>query len=444
MTPQQIMVAIVDDEADMRESISQWLELSGFRTESFENAEAALERLDRSFPGVVITDIKMPGMGGMALLRKLLGMDTALPVIVITGHGDVPMAVEAMRLGAYDFIEKPFDPERLTDLARRAGEARRLALDNRALRRELADGSVLKQKLAGESAPMRRLREDILDIAQADGHVLIEGETGTGKSLVARALHAVGPRGGRPMEALSCAAHGGDDLMGRLFGPAPEDAGLPLTAAVQGGTLCLEDIETLPEPVQARLLAFIDGAGTPPETRIIAIAGHGERAEGVLRSDLYFRLAAARIDLPPLRMRGEDVLHLFTRALERCAEEYGCPAPEIGAGEAARLLRLSWPGNLRQLFTMAERAVLQGRRDPAVLGTLLDEAARGEHGEESAGCAVGRPLREHVEAFEKMLIDSTMRRHRGAVAKVMDELHIPRRTLNEKMAKYGLSRSDYL
>ncbi|MCC6008160.1 MAG: response regulator, partial [Rhodobacteraceae bacterium] len=178
--PETIRIAIVDDEQDMRQSISQWLELSGHQTESFASAEEALRAIGPNYPGIVISDIKMPGMDGMSFLKRLMGMDSTLPVIMITGHGDVAMAVAAMRMGAYDFLEKPFNPDRMTELARRATQARRLTLDNRALRRELADGTVLMRKLMGTSTVMERLREDILDLAQADGHVLIEGETGTG------------------------------------------------------------------------------------------------------------------------------------------------------------------------------------------------------------------------------------------------------------------------
>ena len=209
-------VAIVDDEADMRASISQWLALSGFDTETFPSAEDALKSIGPEFPGVVVSDIKMPGMDGMAFLKKLMGMDSGLPVILITGHGDVPMAVEAMRVGAFDFLEKPFNPDRMTELAKRATQARRLTLDNRALRKELADGTVIMKKLIGGSPAMERLREDILDIGQADAHVLIDGETGTGKTLVAHALHAVGPRALRKFSTISCAAWSEDQLAARL------------------------------------------------------------------------------------------------------------------------------------------------------------------------------------------------------------------------------------
>ena len=201
-------VAIVDDEADMRQSISQWLALSGFETETYGSAEEALKKIGADYPGVVISDIKMPGMDGMAFLKRLMSLDGGLPVIMITGHGDVPMAVEAMRIGAYDFLEKPFNPDRMTELTKKATQSRRMTLDSRALRRELSDGTMLMQKLIGTSGEMERLREDILDLGQADGHVLIDGETGTGKTLVAHALHAVGPRASKKFVTISCAEIG--------------------------------------------------------------------------------------------------------------------------------------------------------------------------------------------------------------------------------------------
>jgi len=437
-------VAIVDDEQDMRQSISQWLALSGFDTETFACAEDALKAIGSDWPGVVVSDIKMPGMDGMVFLKRLMSQDSGLPVIMITGHGDVPMAVEAMRLGAWDFLEKPFNPDRMTELAKRATQARRMTLDNRALRKELSDGSGIMQKLIGASAAMDRLREDILDLGQADGHVLIDGETGTGKTLVAHALHAVGPRAGKKFASLSCAAYSEDVLAARLFGPVEEGGPLPLVEEARGGTVLLEDVEALSQGLQARLLTFINDQGTPAETRIVAICNdhqQGRTVEDALRPDLYYRLSALKITLPPLRSRGEDILTLFTRMTEQFAEEYGCEAPAITAQEAAQLLQAPWPGNVRQLINVAERAVLQNRRGSGSIASLLMTE------NEAAGPAIsteGKPLKEYVESFEKMLIDNTMRRHKGSITAVMDELCLPRRTLNEKMAKYALSRSDYL
>ncbi len=439
---QGLTVAIVDDEPDMRDSISQWLGLSGYRTEVFASAEDALKVIGPDWPGVVVSDIRMPGMDGMAFLKRLMGLDSGLPVIMITGHGDVPMAVEAMRLGAMDFMEKPFNPDRMTELVKKASQARRMTLDNRALRRDLSEGQQVMSKLVGASPAMDRLREDILDLGQADGHVLIDGETGTGKTLVAHALHAVGPRATKRFVQISCAAYNDEALTARLFGPLED--GLPAVEESRGGTLCLEDVEALSDPVQARLLAFIAEQGAPAETRIIAISnarGEGRRAEDSLRPDLFYRLSALQITVPPLRQRGEDILSLFNRTTEQFADEYGCEPPQVTAQEAAQLLQAPWPGNVRQLINVAERAVLQNRRGTGSITSLL--MTEGDEARE-ATTTEGKPLKEYVESFEKMLIDNTMRRHKGSISAVMDELCLPRRTLNEKMAKYGLSRGDYL
>lgn len=436
-------VAIIDDEADMRQSISQWLALSGFDTETYASAEEALRRIGADFPGIVVSDVRMPGIDGMTLLRRLLGVDPALPVILVTGHGDVPMAVEAMRVGAFDFLEKPFNPDRMTELAKRATTLRRQSLESRALRRELSDGATIMHMLIGTSAAMARLREDILDLGQADGHVLIDGETGTGKTLVAHALHAVGPRAGRKFISVACAAFTPDVLAARIFG-AEGEAAIPLIEEARGGTLCLEDVETLAPALQARLLAFLDAQGTPPETRVIAICNDhapDTTVEDVLRPDLLFQLGGHKIILPPLRARGEDILTLFATIAGRFAEEYGCEAPEVSTQEAAQLLQSPWPGNVRQLVSIAERAVLQARRGQGSIASLLmaDIEAAGP-----ARTTEGKSLKDHVDAFERLLIDATMRRHKGSIVAVMEELALPRRTLNEKMTKYGLTRQDYV
>lgn len=439
-------IAIVDDEQDMRHSISQWLALSGFDTETFASGEEALKGLGADYPGIVVSDIRMPGMDGMQLLKKIKGLDSTLPVIMITGHGDVPMAVEAMRIGAFDFLEKPFNPDRMTALAKKATTARRLTLDNRALRRELSDGSALIKKLIGQSPPMARLKEDILDLGQADGHVLIEGETGTGKTLVAHALHAVGARSKKKFVLLGCAGHDEQTLSRMLFGPADEGGPIPAMEEARGGTLVLEDIDALSQPLQVQLLGAMNEQGNPGETRIVAISNLQEQnktCEDVLRPDLFYRLAALRITVPPLRHRGEDILALFTRLGEQFAEEYGCEAPQVSAEDAAQLLQAPWPGNVRQLINMVERAVLQNRRGSGTIASLL-MADTEEEDAKTAMTTEGKPLKEFVDAFERMLIDNTMRRHKGSIVSVMEELCLPRRTLNEKMAKYGLQRSEYL
>ncbi len=440
-------VAIIDDEADMRESVAQWLQLSGFEPVSFEAAEPALKAVGTDFDGVVISDIRMPGMDGMALLRRLQSIDPGLPVILMTGHGDVPMAVEAMRIGAFDFVEKPFDPERLAELCQRGGEIRARTLETRALRRELADGSVVIRRLMGSSPVVEKLREQILDVAQADGHVLVVGETGTGKSLVASALHACGPRANKPLVTLNCASVAPELVEPMLFG-GPGWPEKPLIEQAEGGTLCLEEIDALQPAAQARLLEVINANDTIGGTaryniRIIAVSSglaQGMPSE-VLRNDLYFRLAGLVIETPPLRARGEDILTLFSHFTVQFAEEYGCEPPLLGAGDAANLVQAPWPGNIRQLINLAERAVLQARRgDNNISALLIDD------GFQAPAMPVDgeKPLKEHVDAFEKMLIDHALRRNQGNVSAVMTELALPRRTLNEKMAKYGLTRQDYL
>ena len=438
-------IAIVDDEKDMRLSVSQWLALSGYDTETYATATDALASIGQDYPGIVISDIKMPGMDGMQFLKKLMSQDSALPVIMITGHGDVPMAVEAMRLGAFDFLEKPFDPDNMSRMAKKACNARRLTLDNRQLRRELSDGNELLKKIMGKSSAMEKMREDILDLAQSDGHVLIDGETGTGKTLVAHALHAVGAKAGRKFVLISCSAFDEEALNRRLFGPVnPEDPFLPAIEEARGGSLVLEDIETLSDACQAKLLQVLNEQGTPAETRIFAISNlqeAGQTLQTQLRSDLFYRLGQLHITVPPLRQRGDDILVMFNKYCAEFADEYGCDAPAISAQEAAQLLQAPWPGNVRQLINVAERAALQSRRGEGTISSLLMSDTNDVT---SVVTTEGKPLKEYVESFEKMLIGNTMRRHKGSIAKVMDELCLPRRTLNEKMAKYGLQRADFL
>jgi DNA-binding NtrC family response regulator len=259
--------------------------------------------------------------------------------------------------------------------------------------------------------------------------------------LIATALHACGPRAGRAFVRIRCAAWDEEALVGRLFGPA-SGADAPAVARARGGTLCLEDIESLPPAIQGRLLQLIGERGDMPDLRVIGVCNctdPGGAAADTLRPDLYYRIAAMQLTAPPLRQRGEDILDLFTRFADQFAEEYGCPAPQLSVQNAAQLMQASWPGNVRQLITFAERAVLQDRGGGAALSGLFGEPAA-----EQGAAKPGKPLKDYVEAFERMLIDSALRRHNGSVAAVMDELVVPRRTLNEKMAKYGLSRADYL
>jgi len=343
------------------------------------------------------------GMDGMELLRRIHSIDANLPVILITGHGDVQMAVEAMRIGAFDFIEKPFDPERLADLVRRAGQTRRLMLDNRTLRRELSDGTVLLKKLIGSSPIMNQLREDILDLAQADGPVLIQGETGTGKSIVAHALHACGPKQGKPYVAIDCAALSEAELNTRLFGTAEGETDAVFGQNV-GGTLCLENIDAMGESSQTALLAALNAdersaVDDQPSFRVIStttvVRGEIDPVEKNLRPDLFYRLTGLQVAVPPLRDRGEDILTLFNKYAQRFSDEYGCETPELSAADAALLLSADWPGNVRQIINLAERIVLRYRRGTETVSSILSD----ESGETGTPTADERPLKEHVEAL---------------------------------------------
>ena len=437
-------VAIIDDERDMRLSISQWLSLSGYEPESFASAEDALASINSNYPGVVISDIKMPGMDGIKLLKRLMGLDSQLPVILITGHGDVPMAVEAMRLGAFDFLEKPFEPEDLSQLIKLAAQKRRLTLESRELRQELSDSSKIIKKLAGSSKVLLKLKEDILDFSQSDAFVLVEGETGSGKTLVAHALHAVSQKMARALITVHCSAYDEPTLTRRLFGPIEEtDSFLPAFEEAKGGTLILEDIERLSIDLQGKLLEKLEVLENSSEIRLITISNHSspQFAKKILRGDLYFRLSSLKISVPSLRKRGNDIIDLFSQYALSFAEEYGCAPPVLTPEQTSQLMQAPWPGNVRQLINIAEQIIIQSRRGELNISSLLMIS---EENIDNTITSDGKPLKLYVEAFEKSLIENSMRKHKGSINKVMEELLIPRRTLNEKMAKYSLNRSNFL
>ena len=437
-------VAIIDDERDMRLSISQWLSLSGYKPESFVSAEDALASINSNYPGVVISDIKMPGMDGIQLLKKLMGQDSQLPVILITGHGDVPMAVEAMRLGAFNFLEKPFEPEDLSQLIKLAAQKRRLTLESRELRKELSDSSKIIKKLIGSSKALLKLKEDILDFSQSDAFVLIEGETGSGKTLVAHALHAVSQKMAKALITIHCSAYDEPTLTRRLFGPTEKtDSFLPAFEEAKGGTLILEDIERLPMDIQGKLLDKLVTLEKSSEIRLITVSNHSSPTftKKILREDLYFRLSSLKISVPSLRKRGNDILDLFSQYSLSFAEEYGCLPPILTQEQSSQLMQAPWPGNVRQLINIAEQTIIQSRRGEFNLPSLLMVS---EEDMNNTITSDGKPLKLYVEAFEKSLIENSIRKHKGSINKVMEELLIPRRTLNEKMAKYSLNRSNFI
>lgn len=456
MTGEAGQVLFIDDEMPMRVSVQQWLQLAGFAAEAFETPEPALDRLTPDFPGVLVTDVRMPRTDGLTVLAQALERDGDLPVILVTGHGDVAMAVEAMRRGAYDFLEKPFEPDRLTEVIRRACEKRRLVLENRGLRR-LAGGQGIETRLIGTSRAMRDLRREVLELAATSASVLIHGETGAGKELVARCLHDFGPRPPRPFVAVNGGAIPDSMAESELFGHEPG----AFTGAAQrrigriehahGGTLFLDEVESIPLNTQIRLLRALQertierlGSNKPVAVDIRLVAASKvdlleEADAGRFRADLYYRLNVAELHIPPLRARGEDIPLLFDWFAADFASRHGRTPQPLEPADLDALLAHDWPGNVRELRNLAERHVLSlGRGGVAAL------LRRRPVGGVAAAEPPRRPLPEMVDAYEKRLIEQALERCHGDIKAVMDLLEIPRRTLNEKMAKFGLERGRYL
>ncbi|MCV6545743.1 MAG: sigma-54 dependent transcriptional regulator [Cohaesibacter sp.] len=451
-------VLLVDDQSDMRESIAQFFDLAGYKVQQFSRAKDALPHITKSFEGIVLSDIKMPDMDGNALLQHCQTIDKELPVILITGHGDVPMAVVAMRSGAYDFIEKPFDPELLVDVVARACDKRNLVLENRRLRHSLDEAGQLGGRLVGTSDVMHRLREDILTYAQTDASILIIGETGTGKELVARALHNQSNRKQHNFAAINCAAIPDTMFESEMFG---HEAGAftGANAKRQGwferadkGTLFLDELSALPFALQPKLLRALQereitrlgGTKTlPVDLRVISATNLDlEKAaqEGTFRADLLYRLNSVELHLPPLRERGEDALILFDLFTYRFGQRYNHKSPTPDAADRIALLSYNWPGNVRQLINIAERYVLRNIRTPTSVEPLLN----GTNTIDASANETNIALKDRMDAFEAAIIRQTLNDTAGNIAKAMEKLDLPRRTLNEKMAKYAIERSDFL
>ena len=446
-------VMIIDDEEHLRVTLGQTLELAGYRPLPFPSAEQALATLDRDFSGVVISDIRMPGMDGMSLLREIRQRDPDLPVVLITGHGDVSTAVEAMREGAWDFLEKPFPGERLGEVVRRGVEKRRLSLENRFLKAELeAQQTAPGPRLVGRTPAIKRLSSMVQRISQVEADVLLFGETGAGKDLVARAIHERSARGGRPFVAINCGAVPESTIESELFG---HEKGA-FTGAVerrigkfehaQGGTVFLDEIESMPLSLQVKLLRVLQersierlgsNQAVPLDIRVIAATKVDLKAAaeaGDFREDLYYRLNVVTLPIPPLRERREDIPLLFQHFAVVAANRSGLEAPPLDAAGTSALLAHDWPGNVRELRNLAERYVLLGVTCDYRLEALL-EGGDNEGGE--------LPLPRQVELFEKSLISQALARHQGRVSEVCDALDVPRKTLYDKLKKHGLKAEDY-
>jgi two-component system C4-dicarboxylate transport response regulator DctD len=436
-------VMMVDDESSIRSAVEQWLSLSDFEVQLFSRAEECLAALPAHFAGVILSDVRMPGMGGLALLAEVQKRDADLPVILLTGHGDVPMAVEAMRDGAYDFLEKPFSPETLLGSLRRALDKRRLILENRALHEQADNRAKLDATLLGVSRGLQTLRRQVLDLAALPVNVLIRGETGSGKELVARCLHDFGPRAAKPFVALNCAAIPEQLFEAELFG---HESGAFTGASgkrigkleyADGGTLFLDEIESMPLAQQVKLLRVLQeqklerlgsNQSIRVDLRIVAATKPDlldEARAGRFREDLAYRLNIAELRLPPLRDRREDIPLLFETFARNAAERLGRTFPPLSGAQLSHLLSHDWPGNVRELANVAERQVLG-----------LDEPA--------PGIDPGQSLAAQQEAFEAQCLRAALTRHKGDVKAVLEELQLPRRTFNEKLQRHGLSREMFL
>ncbi|MFQ8432276.1 sigma-54-dependent transcriptional regulator [Amaricoccus sp. W119] len=438
-------VMLVEDDPDLRAATRQMLMLAGFEVLAFEAAPPALARLDDGFEGPIVTDIRMPRMTGLQLFDRVKALDPDLPVILVTGHGDIDLAVAALKDGAYDFIPKPFEAERLVNAARRAAEKRRLVLENRRLRAAAAEPPD-DVPLLGDSPGIRHLRETIRGVADMDVDVLILGETGAGKEVVARLLHHWSPRARHNFVALNCGALPESVLESELFG---HEAGAFTGAQkrrigriehANKGTLFLDEIESCPPAVQVKLLRVLETREVEPlgtnerrvlDLRVVAatkVDFSDPVARGTFREDLYYRLNVVTLRIPPLRERKEDAPLHFAHFARAAAERFGRPVPEIGPAVAAHLAGHDWPGNVRELAHYADRVVL-GVEGPA--------PAR------IAGAAPEPTLPERVERFEAEEIRAALRASGGDARAAMESLGLPKKTYYDKLRRYGIARTDF-
>ncbi|MBL1377541.1 sigma-54-dependent transcriptional regulator [Zobellella iuensis] len=427
-----IEVWLVEDDDDVRQTLLQTLLLSDIKARGFARAEQALQALMPEAPVVVLSDVRMPGMDGLALLQQLQQRDAELPVLLLTGHGDIPMAVAAMRLGAQDFFEKPYEPEQLLHSLRRAMDKRALVLENRRLRQQLAanQGQPL---LLGHTPQIEQLRRQIDNIADTNASVLILGETGTGKEMVARSLHQGSGRKGH-FVALNCTALPESIFESEMFGAEPgaftgvTKRRIGKIEHANGGTLFLDEIEGMPLALQAKMLRVLQESVLERlggnklievDARVVAATKLDlltASEAGLFRADLYFRLNVVTLYLPPLRERRADIPLLFLHFVEQAKAQYNREVPAPSDHLLQQLLKRNWPGNVRELRHHAEQYVL------GVLPSQENE--------------VRLSLPQQLAELEQQLIQAAMARADGNVALAAERLGIPRKTLYDKLAKY--------
>ncbi|HGO6127342.1 Fis family transcriptional regulator [Burkholderia cepacia] len=441
----RLQVIYIEDDALVRRASVQSLQLAGFDVAGFESAEAAEKAIVADTAGAIVSDIRLPGASGLDVLAQCRERVPDVPVILVTGHGDISMAVQAMRDGAYDFIEKPFAAERLIETVRRALERRELVLENHALRRELAGQNVVAPRIIGRSPAIEQVRKLIANVAPTDASVLINGDTGAGKELIARSLHELSPRRDKPFIAVNCGALPEPMFESEMFGYEPG----AFTGAAKrrvgkleyasGGTLFLDEIESMPLALQVKLLRVLqDGVlerlGSNQPIRVncrVVAAAKGDMSElvaaGTFRRDLLYRLNVVTIALPPLAERREDIVPLFEHFMLDAAVRYARPAPVLTDRQRASLMQRDWPGNVRELRNAADRFVLGVADMPQETGANDGDADNEQ------------TLKERIEQFERAVIAEALNQTGGAVAATADRLHVGKATLYEKMKRYGLS-----
>lgn len=402
---------------------------------TFGSAEKALVAFDEDPPSAVVSDVRLPGMSGLELLDVVWQRDCDVPVILITGHGDVSMAVQAMRAHAYDFIEKPFSSPRLVDVVLRALERRSLLTENRALRAQL--GTMREMPLIGSSESIQRVARTIDSLAPTDVDILICGETGTGKEVVAHALHARSGRTG-PFVALNCGALPESVFESEIFGhetgafTGADKRRIGKIEYACDGTLFLDEIESMPLALQVKLLRVLQerrverlgsNVSIPVNCRIVAATKSDLKRlsdQGGFRADLYYRLNVVSIDLPPLRQRLNDIAPLMTYFLSQAARRFSREIPSWTEQDLFRWQHHDWPGNVRELKAVAERLCLGvGDGLEAIQAETVSLAAR-------------------LDNYERGLIREALRGAHGNVALAAERLHLPKKTLYDKLARHQL------
>lgn len=445
MSQIEISIVYIEDDKSVQFAYRQSMEISGFTVLVADNAEDGLKLVRKNPACVVLTDIRLPGMSGIKLMEKVLAIDETIPVVLITGHGDVEMAVNAMKLGAHDFIEKPCNNQRLTEILQRAIEKRRLVLENieSRLQQKAANGPVM----IGSSNAMKRIREMILNISDTDADVLVQGETGTGKEVVARAIHMWSSRRNGNFVPLNCAAFPDTLFESEMFG---HEAGT-FTGAMKKrigkieyahkGTLFLDEIESMPLDIQAKFLRVLqertverlgNNVHVPVDCRVVAATKEDLQVlseKKAFRSDLYYRLNVVTIHLPPLRERREDIPELFYHFASLASRQYRRPMPDIKPELIIWLQTQAWPGNVRELKHFADRYIL-GFVSPQIDGFSISDENR-------------MSLTECLDSFEKQLIEDALRQTGGNVGAAAKQLLLPRKTLYDKLNRHDIKPDNF-